>query len=56
MSEHDKIIFDLKGYIIKPAVLNESEVKVLKDFVLRQKNDPESLPPPRASVTWRSFC
>ena len=44
MSEHDKVVFDLKGYIIKPAVLNESEVKVLKDFVLRQKNDPKSLP------------
>ena len=45
MSEHDKIIFDLKGYIIKPAVLNDSEVEILKDFVLRQKNDPESLAP-----------
>ena len=43
MSEHDRIVFDLKGYIVKPAVLNESEVKVLRDFVLRQKNEPESL-------------
>lgn len=43
MSEHDKVVFDLKGYIVKPAVLNEDQVKVLKDFVLRQKNEPESL-------------
>ena len=45
MSEHDRIVFDLKGYIVKPAVLNENQVKVLQDFVLRQKNDPESLAP-----------
>lgn len=45
MSEHDKVVFDLKGYIVKPAVLNEDQVKVLKDFVLRQKNEPGSLAP-----------
>ncbi len=45
MSQHDRVVFDLKGYVVKPAVLSESEVKVLKELVLRQKNDPESLPP-----------
>ncbi|MDJ0572953.1 MAG: phytanoyl-CoA dioxygenase family protein [Pleurocapsa sp. MO_192.B19] len=45
VNEHDRVVFDLKGYIVKPAVLNENEVKVLKDLVLRQKNEPESLPP-----------
>ena len=44
VNEHDRIVFDLKGFIVKPAVLNEDEVKVLKELVLRQKNDPESLP------------
>ncbi len=45
MTEHDRVVFDLKGYIVKPAVLNKEEVEVLKEFVLRQKNEPESLPP-----------
>lgn len=45
MTEHDRVVFDLKGYIVKPAVLNKEEVEVLKEFILRQKNDPESLPP-----------
>ncbi|MGL4880634.1 MAG: phytanoyl-CoA dioxygenase family protein [Waterburya sp.] len=45
MTQHDRVVFDLKGYLLKPAVLSASEVKILKDFVLRQKNDPESLPP-----------
>lgn len=45
MSQHDRVVFDLKGYIVKPAVLNAKEVKTLKEFVLQQKNNPESLPP-----------
>ncbi len=45
MTQHDRVVFDLKGYIVKPAVLNKSEVEVLKNFVLKQKNNPESLPP-----------
>ena len=45
MSEHDRVVFDLKGYIVKPAVLSKDEIEVIKEFVLRQKNDPESLPP-----------
>ena len=44
MIQHDRVVFDLKGYIVKPAVLNPDEVKVIKEFVLRQKNNPESLP------------
>ena len=45
MSQRDRVIFDLKGYIVIPEVLNEAEVKTIREFVLRQKNDPESLPP-----------
>ncbi len=44
MNQHDRVVFDLKGYIVKPAVLTEDRVKVLKEFVLRQKNRPKSLP------------
>ncbi|MDJ0596418.1 MAG: hypothetical protein QNJ72_41670 [Pleurocapsa sp. MO_226.B13] len=45
MSIHDRVVFDLKGYIVIPAVLSKDEVEVIKEFVLRQKNDPQSLPP-----------
>jgi hypothetical protein len=44
MNEHGRVVFDLKGYVVKPAVLPEVEVKELREFVLRQKNEPESLP------------
>lgn len=44
MSQHDRIVFDLKGYLIKPAVLSPAEIATIKDLVLRQKNEPESLP------------
>jgi hypothetical protein len=45
MNEHDRIVFDLKGFIVKPAVLSEEEVAEIQEFVLRQRNEPESLPP-----------
>ena len=44
VKEHDRVVFDLKGYLVKPAILNENEVTLLKELVLRQKNDPQSLP------------
>ena len=44
MSQHDRIVFDLKGYLVKPAVLSPAEIAIIKDLVLRQRNDPESLP------------
>jgi hypothetical protein len=50
MNEHDRVVFDLKGYIVKPAVLNKDGIKILKEFVLRQKNEPESLPPPKEKL------
>src|SRR5207249_4188611 len=45
MNEHGRVVFDLKGYIVMPAVLSEAEVTELREFVLRQRNEPESLPP-----------
>jgi hypothetical protein len=43
MTEHDRIVFDLKGFLIKLAVLPEEEVAELREFVLRQRNAPEVL-------------
>jgi hypothetical protein len=45
MNEHDRVVFDLKGYLIKPAVLSEGEVAEIREFLLQQRNDPHSLPP-----------
>lgn len=56
MTQHDRVVFDLKGYIVKPAVLSESEVKTLKEFVLRQKDNPESLPPHERCLPGGSFA
>ena len=56
MSEHDRIVFDLKGYIVKPAVLSQTEVEEIKEFVLRQKNDPESLPFHQRSLPGGAFA
>jgi hypothetical protein len=45
MNEHDRIVFDLKGFIVKPAVLTRAEVDELSEFVLRQRREPEVMPP-----------
>jgi hypothetical protein len=45
MTDHERIIFDLKGFVVKPAVLSPDEVAELKAFVLRQRAEPEALPP-----------
>ena len=56
MNQRDRIIFDLKGYIVKPAVLSPEEVEEIKAFVLRQKNEPESLPPHQRSLPGGAFA
>lgn len=45
MNQRDRVVFDLKGYLVKPAVLNQAQVEHLKEFVLQQRNNPDSLPP-----------
>ena len=55
MNQRDRIIFDLKGYIVKPAILSPEEVEEIKEFVLRQKNEPESLPPHQRSLPGGAF-
>ena len=56
MSEHDRVIFDLKGYLVKPAVLSKSEVAEIKEFVLQQKNDPQALPVHQRSLPGGAFA
>lgn len=56
MSKHDRVVFDLKGYIVIPGVLNNSEIAEIKEFVLRQKNDPQSLPSHQRSLPGGAFA
>lgn len=56
MSAHDRVVFDLKGYIVKPSVLSQNEIEVIKEFTLRQKNDPDSLPPHQRSLPGGPFA
>lgn len=55
MNQCDRIIFDLKGYIVKPAVLSPEEVEEIQEFVLRQKKEPESLLPHQRSLPGGAF-
>ena len=50
MHEHGRVVFDLKGYLVIPGVLSEAEVRELQEFVLRQRSEPESLPPHQRSL------
>ena len=56
MSEHDRVVFDLKGYIVIPSVLNQSEIKEIKELVLQQKDNPQSLPPHQRSLPGGAFA
>jgi len=45
MTDEQKFIFDLKGWIAIPGVLTEDEIDSVKAHVIAQKEDPESLDP-----------
>ena len=44
MTDEQKYLFDLNGFILLPGVLTADECKTLREFVLTLRNDPESLP------------
>ena len=44
MTEEQKFIFDLKGYLLIPEVLKSSEIAALKAQIDTIRTDPESLP------------
>lgn len=45
LTEEEKFLFDLKGYILFPAVLSDDKIDQIKDQCDRIRNDSESLPP-----------
>ncbi len=44
MSAYEKFLFDLKGFLIIPSVLTETEIQTVRDHTLAYKNNPNSLP------------
>ena len=45
MTNEEKFLFDLKGYILFPAVLGEDEMAPIKEQCEILRSDRESLPP-----------
>ena len=44
LTDEEKFLFDLKGYLRFPAVLTTDEIAAVKDQALRITHEPESLP------------
>ncbi|MCZ6632748.1 MAG: phytanoyl-CoA dioxygenase family protein [bacterium] len=44
MTEEERFLFDLKGYILFPAVLSEDEIAPIKEQCVKLRTDRESLP------------
>ena len=43
-TEEQKYLFDTRGWIVFPGVLDEAEAAEMRDFCYRLENDPESIP------------
>lgn len=48
-TEEQKFIFDTRGWIALPGVLNEDEVVEMREFCYRLQREPESIPEPHRS-------
>lgn len=44
MSDYEKFLFDLKGFLVIPSVLSEDEISAVRDHVDAYSDDPDSLP------------
>jgi hypothetical protein len=55
MTDHDRVVFDLKGYLVKPSVLMPDEVAGLRAFLQRQRDEPHSLPPHQRQLPGGAF-
>ena len=51
LSQEEKYLFDIRGWILFEGVLTESQVKEMRDFCHQLQHDPESIPEPhRTSI------
>jgi hypothetical protein len=44
MSDYDKFLFDLKGFLVIPGVLTEEEIRTVREHTKIYVKDPDSLP------------
>lgn len=44
LTQEQKYLFDLRGWLLIPGVLSEDEVAEMRDFAVRLKHDPLSIP------------
>ncbi len=44
MSDYDKFLFDLKGFLVIPSVLPEEEIRTVREHTKIYVKDPDSLP------------
>ena len=44
MSDEQKYLFDIKGWLLLPGLLSDVDVAAVRDHFYRLKDDPESLP------------
>ena len=44
LTQEQKYIFDTRGWLLVPGVLSQTEIAEMREFALRVKHDPESLP------------
>ena len=47
LTEQEKVLIDLRGYILFPAVLSAQEMEPLRTQCEALRRDPEQLPPPQ---------
>lgn len=45
MTDEEKWVFDLTGFLVRPAILEPDEIQTIVDQIHRAHHDPESLPP-----------
>ena len=46
MTRYEQLIFDLKGVLVIPSVLSETEIQTVRDHMGNYRRDPNSLPKP----------
>ena len=45
MTEEQKYVFDLKGWLLIPGLLDEDDVQPIREHQDRMRDEPDSLPP-----------
>ncbi len=50
MTDEEKFRFDLTGFLVRPAILNQDEIESIVEQIDRIVHDPDSLPPEHRTV------